>query len=231
MTSCVVVFSGGQDSTTCLAQALKTYERVYTIGFTYGQRHAVELACRERILAKIEGLLDTKALQPDLLVDLKSFGQIATCALTSDSPIEEDAKTGLPTSFVPGRNLVFLTYAASYAWKAGAADIITGVGEADFSGYPDCREATIRALEAAINLGMESRFRLVTPLMHLSKKSTWELAESVGGKALVDFIRTETHTCYEGDREHLHEWGYGCGKCPACRLRERGWLEYAASGS
>lgn len=227
MSSCVVVFSGGQDSTTCLAQALKRYERVHTIGFTYGQRHAVELECRKRILSRIEPLLGTHALQPDLLVDLKSFGQIATCALTSDAPIEMDQGTGLPTSFVPGRNLVFLTYAAAYAWKAGAQDIITGVGEADFSGYPDCRESTIRALEAAVNLGMESRFHLVTPLMHLTKEQTWELAEQTGGRALVDFIRLETHTCYEGDREHLHEWGYGCGKCPACRLRERGWLEYA----
>lgn len=228
MSSCVVVFSGGQDSTTCLAQALKAYEKVYTIGFTYGQRHSVELECRARILEKIESITGTHVLQPDLLVDIRSFGQIATCALTTDAEIRQDEKTGLPTSFVPGRNLVFLTYAASYAWKVGAQDIITGVGEADFSGYPDCREATIRALEAAVNLGMETHFRIVTPLMHLSKQATWELAESVGGEALVDFIRTETHTCYEGVRAELHPWGYGCGKCPACVLRERGWNAYLA---
>ena len=228
--SCVVVLSGGQDSTTCLALALKSYSTVYTIGFQYGQRHEVELQCRSRILRSIEFVVGTRSLGPDLLVDMKSFGAIASCSLTElGVPIAFDERTKLPNTFVPGRNLVFLTYAAALAWKAGARDIITGVGEADYSGYPDCREMTLRALEKALNLGMQADFRLVAPLMHRTKKQTWELAEETGGRTLVDFIRTETHTCYEGDHTHLHDWGYGCGRCPACRLRQKGWEEYAAS--
>ena len=224
--TCVVVFSGGQDSSTCLAAALRHYRNVYTIGFSYGQRHAVEMQCRERILARIEAILGTSSLRGDTVVPMESFGRLSACALTGPGEIRDDERTGLPTSFVPGRNLVFLTYAAALAWQVRARDIISGVGQQDYSGYPDCRESTIRALEKAINLGMETHFRLVSPLMSLTKGETWRLAEETGGRALVDFLVRETHSCYEGVRETLHPWGYGCGKCPACRLRAAGWEEY-----
>ena len=224
--ACVVVFSGGQDSSTCLAAALKSYDDVYTVGFSYGQRHAVKMQCRERILGQIEAILGTSSLRTDTVVPMESFGALSKCALTAPGAIEEDAKTGLPTSFVPGRNLVFLTYAAALAWQVGARDIISGVGQTDYSGYPDCRENTIRALETAINLGMESHFRLLSPLMTLTKGQTWKLAEDTGGRRLVEFLVRETHSCYEGVRDTLHPWGYGCGRCPACRLREAGWKEY-----
>ena len=225
----VVLFSGGQDSTTCLAAALKQYDAVYTVGVDYGQRHRVELECRERIRARIESILGTHSLKDDLLLDLKAFGQLSDCALTKPEAIEMNEKTHLPTTFVPGRNLIFITYAAAYAWKLGAEAIFTGVGQADYSGYPDCRENTMKALELAIDLGMETSLRIERPLMNLSKAETWNLAETIGGDALVSFIRDETHTCYEGDHTHFHDWGYGCGKCPACVLREKGWEEYVAN--
>ncbi len=225
----VVLFSGGQDSTTCLAVALKKYDAVYTMGVAYGQRHAVELECRKRILEKIESVLGTHSLRSDLVLDLKAFGSLSDCSLTRPGEmIAMNPKTHLPNTFVPGRNLIFLTYAAAYAWKVGAEAVWTGVGEADYSGYPDCRENTMKALELAIDLGMETDLRIERPLMHRSKAETWLLAEETGGDALVDFIRRETHTCYEGDHEHFHEWGYGCGKCPACVLRAKGWEEYRA---
>lgn len=231
----LLVFSGGQDSTTCLAWALNRYECVTTVGFAYGQRHAVEMECRAAILQRLRqenGATEAwpafwkSRLGEDTVLDLGVLAQIGGTSLTDDMAIAMQAN-GLPNSFVPGRNLLFLTAAAALAYRQGADHIITGVGEADYSGYPDCRENTIRALETAINLGTEHRFSLLTPLMHCDKQTTWEIARAEGGDAFVELVRTMTHTCYEGDHTSLHDWGYGCGRCPACVLRARGWEAFA----
>lgn len=222
----VVCFSGGQDSTTALAMALKSYEAVYTIGFDYGQRHAAELECRSRILADIEPLLGTRALGGDLLIDLSQYGRIAECALTRSEAIIFDDEKGLPNTFVPGRNLLFVTYAAALAYRVGAHDIILGVSEQDYSGYPDCREESLEPLALSLSRGMEYPIRVVAPFMHCSKAHEWKLARETGGDALVDFIVRQTHTCYTGEHSRLHTWGYGCGECPACRLRAKGYEEY-----
>ena len=220
----LVLFSAGQDSATCLAWALARYERVETIGFAYGQRHAVELTQRpivRRALADVSPLWAGR-LGDDEVVDLTGYGRLADSALTTDRAIEM-AATGLPTTFVPGRNLVFLAVAAAHAYRRGINVLVGGMCETDYSGYPDCRRATLDALEAALVLGLERTLRIETPLMALTKAETWDLAAQLGGAALVDIIVTHTHTCYEGDRAHRHPWGYGCGACPACVLRAQGW--------
>ena len=225
--SALVLFSGGQDSTTCLAWALSRYERVETIGFDYGQRHAIELSLRPQLIASLRTLHPqwSEKLGEDHLIDLSLLGTISDTALTRDTAISMQ-ENGLPNTFVPGRNLLFLTTAAALAYRRGINVIVGGMCETDFSGYPDCRNDTLRALETAINLGMATEMQIATPLMWLDKAQSWKLAEDMGGHALVELIRTDTHTCYLGERGTLHEWGRGCGTCPACALRARGYLEY-----
>lgn len=228
--SALVLFSGGQDSTTCLAWALERYARVETIGFDYGQRHAIELTVRPAVLAGVRAIKPEwdARLGEDHMVDLAIIGQISDTALTSNVEIEMLAN-GLPNTFVPGRNLLFMTVAATLAYRRGLTVLVGGMCETDFSGYPDCRDDTVKALQVALNLGMATRSKLETPLMWLDKKQTWELAKEAGGMALVDLIREQTHTCYLGDRGALHPWGYGCGACPACELRARGYAQFAAA--
>jgi 7-cyano-7-deazaguanine synthase len=223
----LVLFSGGQDSTTCLAWALDRFERVETVGFDYGQRHRIELACRAIIAAKLREHYPAwrARLGDDHTIDLGALAEIGQTAMTHDVAITIDAD-GLPNTFVPGRNLMFLTMAAALAYRRGLGHIVGGMCETDYSGYPDCRNDTIKALETAINLGMERRFVLETPLMWIDKAATWRLAESLGGEDLVSLIRHETHTCYLGDRGQKHDWGYGCGTCPACDLRAKGYRDY-----
>ena len=227
-TAALVLFSGGQDSTTCLAWALERYERVETIGFDYGQRHAVELACRGPIRGRLGEASSTWAarLGDDHLLDATVIAGIGATALTSEAAITMDER-GLPTTFVPGRNLLFLVLAGAVAARRDLGAIVGGMCETDFSGYPDCRDDTIKAMQLALNLGMDRRFALETPLMWLDKAATWRMAEAIGGTVLVDVIREETHSCYLGDRVHRHDWGYGCGACPACDLRARGYARYA----
>ena len=222
----LVLFSGGQDSTTCLAWALDRYQAVYTVGFDYGQRNAVELECRARIRERLPAIADWKgSLQADRVVRLDFLPALGDSALTPDRPIEV-AGSGLPNTFVPGRNLMFLTVAATLAYKLGIRHIVGGMCETDYSGYPDCRDEAIRNLQAALNAGMESRFEIQTPLMWKNKADTWALAEQLGGDPLVDLVRWETHTCYVGDRTTKNEWGWGCGSCPACELRRNGYLAF-----
>lgn len=227
--SALVLFSGGQDSATCLAWALARFDRVETVGFDYGQRHAVEmdarLNVREGMARVLPGLAER--LGPDHIVDLTGYGRIADSALTADRTIELDAR-GLPTTFVPGRNLVFLTCAAALADRRGLDVLVGGMCETDFSGYPDCRRDTIDAMARALSLGLDKPVVIETPLMALTKADTWALAHALGGQALVDLIVEASHTCYRGDREHRHAWGYGCGDCPACELRAAGYREWVA---
>lgn len=225
----LVLFSGGQDSATCLAWALERFERVETIGFDYGQRHRAELDVRLRFLAALRDLFPhwRAKLGEDHLLDLKVLGQISDTALTSEAEIKLTT-SGIPNTFVPGRNLLFLTFAAAVAHRRGTRHLITGVCETDYSGYPDCRDDTMKALQVTLNLGMESRFVVHTPLMWIDKAQTWGMAAELGGGALVELVRTSTHTCYNGNREHQHVWGYGCGRCPACQLRAQGWDRFAA---
>lgn len=229
--SALVLFSGGQDSTVCLAWALARFGRVETVGFRYGQRHAVEMAQRAIVLREIASILPTgKHLGADTVLDLPALAAISDTALTSDSEITF-AASGLPTTFVPGRNLLFLTYAAALAYRRGIGTLVGGMCETDFSGYPDCRRATLDALEKAISLGMDRPISIATPLMHVDKAGTWALAQLLGGDALVSLIVEATHTCYLGDRSHRHEWGYGCGACPACELRAKGWERWREQAS
>ncbi|MGE5502289.1 MAG: 7-cyano-7-deazaguanine synthase QueC [Ignavibacteriales bacterium] len=227
----LVLFSGGQDSSVCLAWALARYERVETVGFDYGQRHAVELDARRRVRDRIVAQFPQWAgrLGEDRMLDIRSFGALADSALTAERAIEMTER-GLPSTFVPGRNLVFFTYAAALADRRGLKALVGGMCETDYSGYPDCRRDTLDAVERALNLGMEQTFRIETPLMRLTKAQTWALANALGGEALVDLILEDTHTCYRGQRGELHAWGYGCGECPACELREKGWREWVAAG-
>lgn len=228
--SALVLFSGGQDSATCLAWALERYERVETVGFDYGQRHAVEMQARlnvrDAMLRAVPHLAGR--LGPDHVVDLTGFGAIGETAMTTDRAIEIGAR-GLPTTFVPGRNLVFLSVAAALADRRGLDVLVGGMCETDFSGYPDCRRDTIEAMSRALSLGLDKPVPIETPLMALTKAQTWALADRIGGAALVDLIVEESHTCYRGDRAHRHVWGYGCGECPACDLRATGWTEWMAA--
>jgi len=225
----LVLFSGGQDSATCLAWALDRFATVETIGFDYGQRHRIELDIRDAFRAALlQARPEWQAkLGPDHLIRLDALGQVSDTALTSEAIIAFNAD-GLPNTFVPGRNIIFLSFAATIAYRRGIKHIVGGMCETDYSGYPDCRDDTIKALQVALNLGMDRRFVLETPLMWLDKAATWRLAENLGGTALVKAILEHTHSCYLGDRSQRHAWGYGCGTCPACDLRAKGWAAYAA---
>ena len=227
--SALVLLSGGQDSATCLAWALERFARVETVGFDYGQRHAVEMQARLRVREGMARVLPDLAdrLGPDHVVDITGFGQLSESALTSDRAIEMDAR-GLPTTFVPGRNLVFLTYAAALADRRGLEVLVGGMCETDYSGYPDCRRETMDAMQQALSLGLDKPVPIETPLMHLTKARTWALAHDLGGDALVRLIVEDSHTCYLGDRDHRHPWGYGCGTCPACELRAAGYDQWTA---
>ena len=229
-TSALVLFSGGQDSTTCLAWALENYEHVETIGFDYRQRHDIELTVRPTLREKIVQIKPEWAtrLGPDHLLDLSLISSISETAMTSDIEIVMQ-KNGLPNTFVPGRNILFLTVAATLAYRRGLTVLVGGMCETDFSGYPDCRDDTIKALQVALNLGMDTRINLSTPLMWLDKSETWQLAQDLGGTALLNLIRDVTHTCYLGERGIRHEWGFGCETCPACVLRAKGYEKFKAS--
>jgi 7-cyano-7-deazaguanine synthase len=225
----LVLFSGGQDSATCLAWALERYARVETVGFDYGQRHRIELDCRVTVrdgLSAIKPLWGER-LGEDHMIDLAVLGQISQTSLTKEIAFEMEGDD-LPNTFVPGRNLLFLTFAAAIAYRRGLKVIVGGMCETDFSGYPDCRDDTIKALQVALNLGMDRRFALETPLMWIDKAATWRLARDLGGEPLVDLIRHETHTCYLGDRKSFHPWGFGCRTCPACELRAKGYEAFVA---
>jgi 7-cyano-7-deazaguanine synthase len=223
----LILLSGGQDSATCVAWALEQFERVETVGFSYGQRHTIELEWADELMQQLG------AIRPDWRakigqqhrLDLQTLGQISNSALTRHVPFETE-QGGVPNTFVPGRNLVFLTFAAALAYHRGIKHIITGVCETDYSGYPDCRDDTIKALQLALNLGMDRRFVLHTPLMWIDKAETWQLAEDIGGQKLVELIRDRTLSCYQGERGIKNDWGFGCGECPACKLRAAGWLRY-----
>ncbi|MDE2362050.1 MAG: 7-cyano-7-deazaguanine synthase QueC [Hyphomicrobiales bacterium] len=227
MTAALVLFSGGQDSTTCLAWALDRCERVETIGFSYGQRHAIELDQRAILREKLAAMKPAwrRSLGDDHTLDLSALGAISDTAMTREIEIVADEK-GLPNTFVPGRNLIFLAFAAALAYRRGLTRIVGGMCETDFSGYPDCRDDAIKAMQVALNIGMESRFVLETPLMWKTKAATWALAQATGGEALVNVIVEDTHTCYLGERGALHAWGRGCGQCPACRLRAEGFSKW-----
>ncbi|WP_297513267.1 7-cyano-7-deazaguanine synthase QueC [uncultured Caulobacter sp.] len=227
----LVLFSGGQDSSVCLAWALERYGRVETVGFDYGQRHVVEMAARQTVRREIAARFPRWAdrLGEDHVLDIRSFGAVAQSALTADRAIEMTER-GLPSTFVPGRNLVFLIYAAALADRRGLDVLVGGMCETDFSGYPDCRRDTLDAMQNALNLGMNRNFRVETPLMWLTKAQTWGLSKRLGGEDLVRLIVEESHTCYQGERGELHAWGHGCGACPACELREKGYAEWDAAG-
>ena len=229
-TSALVLFSGGQDSTTCLALALSKYERVETVAFDYRQRHSVELQARLRVLEQIKKQFPQWAhkLGEDHMLDLAVLGQVSETSLTRDVAFKIES-SGLPNTFVPGRNLLFLTLAAALAYRRDLQVMVTGVCETDFSGYPDCRDDTMKAMQLALSLGMDKRFLIETPLMWIDKAETWALADSLGGQPLVDLIIEHTHTCYLGDREHRQAWGYGCGQCPACELRAKGYERWVAN--
>jgi 7-cyano-7-deazaguanine synthase len=228
-TAALVLFSGGQDSATCLAWALDRFARVETIGFDYRQRHAIELTVRDTFRRELAAAFPAWAakLGEDRVLDVRGLADIGQTAMTESVAIETSA-SGLPTTFVPGRNILFLTYAAAVAYRRGIRTIVTGVCETDYSGYPDCRDDTIKALQVALNLGMDARFVLETPLMRVDKAGTWAMADALGGKPLVDLVTEHTHTCYLGDRTMRHAWGYGCGTCPACNLRSAGWERWSA---
>jgi 7-cyano-7-deazaguanine synthase len=223
----LVLFSGGQDSTVCLAWALDRFARVETVGFDYGQRHAIELAVRHPIRDAIAGLNAEwrVRLGDDHVVKLDALAAIAETALTRDMAIEM-GENGLPTTFVPGRNLIFLSFAGALAYRRGAKHLVAGMCETDYSGYPDCRDDTLKAMQVALSLGMDRRFVLHTPLMWIDKAGTFALAKEIGGQSLLDLVIEATHSCYLGDRTRRHSWGYGCGSCPACRLRADGYARF-----
>jgi 7-cyano-7-deazaguanine synthase len=226
-TSALVLFSGGQDSATCLAWALHRYQHVETIGFNYGQRHAVELACRKTFIDGLRAAYPAweARLGEDHLLDMSLLGEISDTALTQAKAIEF-GESGLPSTFVPGRNLLFLTFAAAVAYRRGLSVLVGGMCETDYSGYPDCRDDTLKALQVTLSLGLDTRMVVETPLMWIDKAATWRLAEALGGGGLVDLMLEDTHTCYLGDRSRRHAWGYGCGTCPACELRRAGFEGY-----
>lgn len=223
----LLLFSGGQDSTACLAWALSRYARVETLGFDYRQRHRIELDCRHTVRAELVRQFPAWAsrLGDDHLLDLGLLAQLSDTALTSELAIELQAN-GLPNTFVPGRNLLFLTLAATVAYRRGATVLVGGMCETDYSGYPDCRDNTIKAQQLALSLGLGGPMTIETPLMFLSKADTWRLCEELGGEALVQLCIEHTHTCYLGERGELHDWGHGCGQCPACALRAAGYAAF-----
>ena len=226
-TTALVLFSGGQDSTVCLAWALENFDHVETLGFDYDQRHKIELQVRPKVITQLSNAFPnwSRKLGPDHLLELTELGQLSDTALTRTRAIEISAN-GLPTTFVPGRNLIFLTYAAALAYRRGIKTLVGGMCETDYSGYPDCRRDTIEAMARAISLGIDDTFNIETPLMFIDKRRTWQLAHDIGGQELVKIIIEDTHTCYLGMRDKRHPWGYGCGTCPACQLREKGWNEW-----
>jgi 7-cyano-7-deazaguanine synthase len=226
----LVLFSGGQDSTVCLAWALQRFARVETVGFDYGQRHAVELAVRPRIRERLAQLSPQwrARLGEDHVVKIDALAAISDTALTREVAIEI-SESGLPTTFVPGRNLVFFSFAGAVAYRRGVKHLVAGMCETDFSGYPDCRDDTVKAMQLALSLGMDRRFVIHTPLMWIDKAATFAFAHDIGGEPLIDVLLAETHTCYLGDREHRHAWGFGCGECPACRLRAEGFIKWQAA--
>jgi 7-cyano-7-deazaguanine synthase len=230
--SALVLFSGGQDSTVCLTWALQRFARVETIGFAYGQRHAIELEMRPRIRAALatQSAEWRARLGEDHVVRIDALAEVSETALTRDVAIEISA-SGLPTTFVPGRNLVFFSFAGAVAYRRGIKHLVAGMCETDFSGYPDCRDDTIKAMQLALTLGMDRRFVIHTPLMWIDKAATFALAYDIGGDALIELLLGETHTCYLGDREHRHAWGFGCGECPACRLRADGYAKWKAASA
>jgi len=225
--SALVLFSGGQDSTVCLAYALDKFDRVETIGFTYGQRHHVEMECRLQIREKMGSVHSSRQarLGQDHIADLSGLGAISETSLTRDMDIQV-SQTGLPNTFVPGRNLMFLTMAGALAWRRGIGTLVGGMCETDYSGYPDCRRSTMDAQQLALARGMDRPFVIDTPLMWLDKAETWQMAFDLGGSKFVDLVIEDTHTCYKGERSRRHDWGYGCGTCPACELRAKGWAEW-----
>jgi 7-cyano-7-deazaguanine synthase len=223
----LVLFSGGQDSTVCLAWALERYARVETVGFDYGQRHAVELDVRAGLRKDLSAMRSQWAarLGEDHIVKLDALAAMSDTALTRETAIEI-AADGLPTTFVPGRNLIFFCFAGALAYRRGARHIVAGMCETDYSGYPDCRDDTVKAMQVALTLGLDKPLVLHTPLMWIDKAGTFAMAEQIGGKALLDLVVEDTHSCYLGDRAHRHDWGYGCGACPACTLRAQGYAKF-----
>ena len=228
----LVLFSGGQDSTISLVWALNRFESVETIGFNYGQRHAIELGARQALRRALKAEFPdlSSKLNDDTLIYAAGIRDLGATAMTHEIEIEL-SEDGLPTTFVPGRNLVFLALAGGLAYRRNAGVLVAGMSEADYSGYPDCRESALHAQLEALRLGVDADFRLETPLLKISKAASWRMAESIGGEALVELINEHSHTCYRGVRSTRHEWGYGCGACPACHLREKGWREYRADKS
>jgi 7-cyano-7-deazaguanine synthase len=226
----LVLFSGGQDSATCLAWALENFDAVETVGFDYRQSHSVELDVRKTFLAELRDAFPqwSERLGEDHMIDMGLLGAISETALTRDMEIEM-TEAGLPNTFVPGRNLLFFTAAAALGYRRKARHLVGGMCETDYSGYPDCRDDTLKSLQVTLTLGLDSRFVVHTPLMWIDKAETWKMAADLGGETLVDLVRRETHTCYKGDRTTLHAWGYGCGVCPACDLRRTGWERYKAT--
>ena len=225
----LVLFSGGQDSTTCLAHALRRYQRVETLGFHYGQRHHVEMQARLEVLSRIAAVMPEagERLGQDHVLDLAVLGQVSETSLTREMAFQV-SESGLPNTFVPGRNLLFLTLAGALAYRRDLRALVTGVCETDFSGYPDCRDDTMKAMQLALSLGMDRRILIDTPLMWIDKAETWALAQDLGGAGLVQLIVEHSHTCYLGNRSLRHDWGYGCGECPACTLRASGWMRWQA---
>jgi 7-cyano-7-deazaguanine synthase len=230
MKRALVLFSGGQDSTVCLAWALERFGQVETVGFDYGQRHRVELEVRPRIRDKLAAIEPAwkERLGDDHVIKLAALGAISDTALTRDVAIEV-ADNGLPTTFVPGRNLIFLAFAGALAYRRGAGHLVAGMCETDYSGYPDCRDATVKAMQRALALGLDRDLAVHTPLMAIDKAGTFALARDIGGDALISLLVEDTHSCYLGDRTKRHEWGYGCGECPACTLRREGWKKWTAN--
>ena len=228
----LVLFSGGQDSTTCLAWALERFAAVETIGFAYGQRHHVELDCRASVIDRLRREFPEwdRRLGADHLVDLTVFGALSDTAMTRETAIAF-ARDGLPNTFVPGRNLLFFTFSAAVGYRRGTRHLVGGMCETDYSGYPDCRDDTLKSLQATLSLGMDHRFVIHTPLMWRDKRATWAFAHALGGARFVELVREETHSCYLGDRTRRHDWGYGCGNCPACGLRRAGWEAFAAGSA
>lgn len=228
--SALVLFSGGQDSTVCLAWALERFEHVETVGFYYGQRHRVELDVRPRLRERMAALKPEwePRLGEDHLVNLAALAAISDTALTRETAIAF-ADSGLPNTFVPARNLIFFTFAGALAYRRGARHIVAGMCETDYSGYPDCRDDTVKAMQVALSLGLDRRVTIHTPLMWIDKAATFALAQEIGGEAFLDVVVEDSHSCYLGDRAHRHPWGYGCGECPACRLRAQGYAKFSES--